>query len=73
MAKLAWVEPNGNAIVITKQASGTAKIEPLVAAFNAVALIASNPASTQPSVLALAPGSSLVSGPRCSRSSRSIR
>ena len=56
MAKLAWVEPNGNAIVITKQASGTAKIEPLVAAFNAVAWIASNPASTQPSVLALGAG-----------------
>ncbi|MBX9944857.1 MAG: terminase large subunit [Reyranella sp.] len=39
----AKVEPKGNAIVITKQASGTAKIDPLMAAFNAVALMAMNP------------------------------
>ena len=39
----AKVEPKGNAIAITKQASGTAKIDPLMAAFNAVALMAMNP------------------------------
>jgi len=39
----AKVEPKGNAISITKQASGTAKIDPLMAAFNAVALMAMNP------------------------------
>src|SRR5690606_29156164 len=39
----AKVEPRGNAIVITKQASGTAKIDPLMATYNAVALMALNP------------------------------
>ncbi len=39
----AKVEPKGNAIVITKQASGSAKIDPLMAAFNAVAIMAGNP------------------------------
>ena len=49
----AKVEPKGNAIVITKQASGTAKIDPLMAAFNAVALMAITP--------------SLSAGPICGR------
>jgi phage terminase large subunit-like protein len=39
----ARVEPKGNAILITKQASGTAKIDPLMAVFMAVALMAMNP------------------------------
>jgi len=39
----ARVEPRGNAISITKQASGTGKIDPLMATFNAVALLAMNP------------------------------
>jgi len=46
----ARVEPKGNAILVTKQASGSAKIDPLMAAFNASALMATNPLSAQPSV-----------------------
>ena len=36
-------EPKGNAITITKQDSGTAIINPLLAAFNAIALMPTNP------------------------------
>jgi phage terminase large subunit-like protein len=39
----AVVEPRGNAIIITKQSSGDSKIDPLMATFNAVALMAMNP------------------------------
>jgi phage terminase large subunit-like protein len=36
-------EPKGNAILITKQASGSGKIDPIMAMLNAVALMALNP------------------------------
>lgn len=39
----ARVEPRANGILITKQASGTAKIDPLMALFDAVHLMALNP------------------------------
>lgn len=39
----ARVEPRGNSILITKQGSGSAKIDPLMAMFNAVSLMMLNP------------------------------
>ncbi|MBM9615318.1 terminase large subunit [Desulfobulbus rhabdoformis] len=39
----ARVEPKGNAVLITKQASGTGKIDPLIATLMAVALMAMDP------------------------------
>lgn len=41
----ARIEPRANSIMITKQQSGTAKIDPLMALFNAVTLLATNPES----------------------------
>jgi len=43
----AKVVPSGNATLITKQASGTGKIDPLMALFDAVSLMALNPGPTK--------------------------
>ncbi|MDC8756251.1 terminase large subunit [Janthinobacterium fluminis] len=42
----AKIEPRGNAVLITKQASGSAKIDPLMALLNAVSLMSLNPAAS---------------------------
>ena len=46
----AKAEAKGNAVAITKQASGSAKVDPLMATFSAVSLMALNPTATGPSV-----------------------
>jgi phage terminase large subunit-like protein len=44
----------GNAIIIiTKQASGTARVDALMAALNAIALMSTNPRSAQPSIFVI--------------------
>jgi phage terminase large subunit-like protein len=49
----ARVEPKGNAIIITKQASGVAKIAPLMAASNAIAWMAAIAVWAQPSIFVI--------------------
>jgi phage terminase large subunit-like protein len=46
-------EPLGNVIVTTKHASGSAKIDPLMAAFNAIALMSTNPWLARPSIFVI--------------------
>ena len=43
----ARIEPRANSILITKQASGSAKIDPVMAMLNAVSLMANNPAAAR--------------------------
>jgi hypothetical protein len=43
----------GNVIRVTEQASGSAKIDPLMAAFNAIALMSTNPWSARPSIFVI--------------------
>ena len=41
----ARVEPKGNAILVNRETSGSARIHPLMAAFNAIAWMAANPST----------------------------
>ncbi|HTG03738.1 MAG TPA: hypothetical protein VK635_06735 [Bradyrhizobium sp.] len=46
-------EPKSNANLVTKQVSGPAKIDPLMAAFDAIVLTAMNPWSARPSIFVI--------------------
>src|SRR5262245_8097324 len=57
------VEPKGNAIIITKQASGSAKSDPRLAAFTGIALMSTKPVVDTAEHLS-DPEESSKSGPR---------
>jgi len=52
----ARVEPRANSIIITKQASGTGKIDPLMAMFNAITLMSLNPGACNKRLLMFSVG-----------------